>query len=142
MKSFLHKHITGIIMFIVAYFAPLYPLLLAVTLFCVGDFILGLIVARKQKSFNRDKLFNKTRYLLLYIIMLVFSFYYKTTFVQFVQYPLSDYIAFSICGNEFWNMIKKISILLGKPITKETFAKYIQNLAALPEEIHTVPKNN
>lgn len=127
MKSFIAKYAFKLFACIIAYFAPIAPLITAVFLFCSLDFITGIAAAKKQGiAIESKKMKNKVFELFFYILAILLSFVFYNNFKDFVDFPIHRVTAFIILSVEFWSNMENISKITNIPLLgKDKFIDYV-----------------
>jgi len=141
MKTFFLKYGTKILAAILAYFAPIGHLLLATILFCILDFITGLVKASKLGTVNSKKMQSKAFDLFFYMSAIIASYVFYNLFKEYVDFPIHKVTAFIILTVEFWSNMENISVITGIPLlSKDKFFETVEKLKNIVGKNNTPPQ--
>ena len=128
MKSFLLKYGYKIVAALMAYFAPIAPLILATMAFCVADFVTGIAAAKKTGvPIESKKMKSKVFEMFFYMVAILLSYIFYVEFKSFIDFPIYKLTAFLILSTEFWSNMENISKITNLPLLgKDKFMDYVK----------------
>lgn len=128
-------YLLKIILIVLAYFAPIQPLVLAAFVFATCDFITGIFAARKKAQIQKianwcdsRKMQKKVFDLVFYLVGIILSFYFEKLFLGMINFPLSKIVAFIILSVEFWSNMENLSVITGLPLNKTAFFEVVNKM--------------